>query len=221
VQAISKALEAVPQPEHRAVAIIAEMSSAGTLQPPTPELIDAYKQQQQLQQSSSSPASPALPSSSPPPPPPDVSLAKQLCLKLLQDYSELLIGCVAQSGVVSLAGGPGFLTMTPGVRLKQAQQQQQQGSSEIKQTQQHQDEAKKPALLPSLPADTTKSAVQRRRDSLGQRYRRDPYSAIRHLGVDVIIVGRGITQAENPKKTCEEYRAAAWRGYQDRVLPSL
>lgn len=49
-------------------------------------------------------------------------------------------------------------------------------------------------------------------DSRGQRYR-DPKQAIAEQGNDIIIVGRGIIDAENPLATCQAYREQAWLAY--------
>lgn len=49
------------------------------------------------------------------------------------------------------------------------------------------------------------------KDPLGQTYQ-TPDAAIKG-GSDVIIVGRGIYQAENPKQVASEYRNAGWFSY--------
>ncbi|KAF8246961.1 orotidine-5'-phosphate decarboxylase [Wilcoxina mikolae CBS 423.85] len=53
-------------------------------------------------------------------------------------------------------------------------------------------------------------------DGLGQQYN-TPDSVVREKGCDVIIVGRGIIGAKEPRKTAEEYRAAGWEAYEKRV----
>jgi orotidine-5'-phosphate decarboxylase len=51
-------------------------------------------------------------------------------------------------------------------------------------------------------------------DSLGQVYR-DPRDVVRQ-GSDVIIVGRGITGADDMGKAAELYREQGWKGYLER-----
>lgn len=52
-------------------------------------------------------------------------------------------------------------------------------------------------------------------DSMGQQYT-TVKDAIQG-GADCIIVGRGITEAENPAKTAEEYKLQAWKEYELRL----
>lgn len=49
-------------------------------------------------------------------------------------------------------------------------------------------------------------------DAFGQRYR-DPIQAIQKEGNDLIIVGRGILNANDPLAKAEQYREAAWTTY--------
>ncbi len=46
-------------------------------------------------------------------------------------------------------------------------------------------------------------------DDLGQQYR-TPEQVLGKLGSDIAIVGRGITQADNPQAAAAEYRAVCW-----------
>lgn len=53
-------------------------------------------------------------------------------------------------------------------------------------------------------------------DLLGQQYL-TPSHVITNLGTDVIIVGRGIYQASDPALVAEQYRAAGWQAYLERM----
>ncbi|MBB65209.1 MAG: orotidine-5'-phosphate decarboxylase [Waddliaceae bacterium] len=53
-------------------------------------------------------------------------------------------------------------------------------------------------------------------DALGQQYR-TPHKAICEQSCDMIIVGRGILKAEDPKLAASEYRKAAWQAYQEKI----
>lgn len=53
-------------------------------------------------------------------------------------------------------------------------------------------------------------------DDLGQQYN-TPQKVIGEMGSDVIIVGRGVYQADDPAKEAKAYRDAGWRAYETRV----
>jgi uridine monophosphate synthetase len=65
-----------------------------------------------------------------------------------------------------------------------------------------------------------KLASGEQKDSLGQRYT-TPEVAIGEHGADVIIVGRGIYQADEPLVAAKAYRQAGWAAYGDRVQSNL
>ena len=52
-------------------------------------------------------------------------------------------------------------------------------------------------------------------DKLGQRYN-TPEKVIKEQCSDVIIVGRGIYEADDPVSEAKRYREAGWKAYQDR-----
>lgn len=53
-------------------------------------------------------------------------------------------------------------------------------------------------------------------DGKGQRYN-TPKKLVGELGCDVVIVGRGIINAENPALEAERYRRKAWEAYEERI----
>ena len=52
-------------------------------------------------------------------------------------------------------------------------------------------------------------------DNLGQQYN-TPEKAVIEKGADIIIVGRGITQAEDPEDKAKEYQVRGWRALLER-----
>ena len=53
-------------------------------------------------------------------------------------------------------------------------------------------------------------------DQLGQQYN-TPEKAIIDRGADVIIVGRGIVTAEDPKAKAKEYKKVGWTALTNRI----
>ncbi|HBU06982.1 MAG TPA: orotidine-5'-phosphate decarboxylase [Candidatus Magasanikbacteria bacterium] len=53
-------------------------------------------------------------------------------------------------------------------------------------------------------------------DTLGQQYN-TPEKVIKKNNSDVIIVGRGIYEAENPLTEAKKYREAGWQAYQEKI----
>ena len=74
----------------------------------------------------------------------------------------------------------------------------------------------------NLPAEGVADSAARKGDGLGQQYR-TPEIVVAKDGCDIIIVGRGILEAENVKQgktraqEAERYREAAWKAYEARV----
>lgn len=53
------------------------------------------------------------------------------------------------------------------------------------------------------------------KDTLGQQYN-TPEHVVTELLTDIIIVGRGIYKADNPKKAAQAYKHAAWTAYKHK-----
>lgn len=53
-------------------------------------------------------------------------------------------------------------------------------------------------------------------DGLGQQYN-TPSKLVGLCGTDIIIVGRGIIQADDRQRAAERYRKAAWKAYKERL----
>jgi len=58
--------------------------------------------------------------------------------------------------------------------------------------------------------------MQKGGDSLGQQYN-TPQSVVRERGCDVIIVGRAIYQAADPKAAAKQFQEAGWEAYLQRL----
>jgi len=89
------------------------------------------------------------------------------CVELAQKHPQSCIGFICQERLVD---DPGFLHLTPGIKMKKG------------------------------------------KDSLGQRYR-----ILEEVDTDIPIVGRDITEAEDPVSKAREYRKEAWRCYVQRT----
>ena len=95
----------------------------------------------------------------------------QASLKMAQENKDFVIGFITMK---KLLDDPGFINMTPGVKLVEGV------------------------------------------DALGQQYN-TPELVIRQNESDIIIVGRGIYQAENPISEAKKYQEAGWKAYQNRI----
>lgn len=50
-------------------------------------------------------------------------------------------------------------------------------------------------------------------DGLGQQYV-CPAEAVQKRGADIVIVGRGITEADDPRQIAKEYKESAFNAYE-------
>ena len=67
------------------------------------------------------------------------------------------------------------------------------------------------------PADSCQGTTSKLKgDGLGQQYT-SPRQAVLEQGSDVVIVGRGILRAHDPKTEAKRYRREAWKAYKDRL----
>lgn len=113
----------------------------------------------------------------------------QKCVEMARQHKDFVIGFIAQQSL-NTAPGDNFITMTPGVNLPRPPAREQPRS-----------------MVRSSAADN---------DGQGQQYN-EPRHVILEKGVDVIIVGRGILNADDPRVEAERYRKEAWRAYLERV----
>lgn len=67
-----------------------------------------------------------------------------------------------------------------------------------------------------LPPDGDDESNGIQGDGLGQQYN-TPTKLVGLLGTDIIIVGRGIIQADDRQREAERYRKTAWKAYQARL----
>ena len=66
----------------------------------------------------------------------------------------------------------------------------------------------------SLPAEGEKDG--KKSDGKGQSWR-GPSEVIGRDGIDIVIVGRGILNAEDRAEEAERYRQASWDAYEERI----
>lgn len=67
-----------------------------------------------------------------------------------------------------------------------------------------------------LPPESDTSRINGTGDNLGQQYN-TPRKIIYEQGCDIVIVGRGIVQAEHRALEAERYRREAWAAYEERI----
>ncbi len=68
----------------------------------------------------------------------------------------------------------------------------------------------------SLPPAGASPEARRKGDGLGQQYHQ-PRQVVLEQGSDIIIVGRGILTASDPRAEAERYRQEVWKAYEDRL----
>jgi uridine monophosphate synthetase len=110
------------------------------------------------------------------------------CVEIARAHQDFVMGYIAQSNLNEMGKGDAFLTMTPGCQLPPPEQE----------------------------ANRSNGEEVKMGDGLGQQYN-TPKKLIGGLGVDIIIVGRGILKAADPVAEAERYRLRGWEAYEERV----
>lgn len=108
-------------------------------------------------------------------------------IKLAESRSDFVAGVVSQS--TTGISSVGLIQLTPGVRMSLPQNGAEKNG-------------------PDMPKTGT--------DGLGQQYN-SPHHVVLERGADVAVVGRGITEAENPAAVAKLYRDVLWKAYKERV----
>lgn len=113
------------------------------------------------------------------------------CVAAAREHREYVMGFVAQETLNSPTDlEDQFISMTPGCQLPLEEEEGEEGDSG---------------------ADT-----QIQGDGKGQQYN-TPRKLVGVKGSDIVIVGRGIIKAANPKAEAERYRKHAWAAYEERI----
>ncbi|MCJ1308525.1 orotidine 5'-phosphate decarboxylase [Agyrium rufum] len=128
------------------------------------------------------------------------------CVEMARSHKDFVVGFISQRNLNSSAGrGLGsdrdnFLSCTPGVGLPPSTSESDGAVNGS--------ERARPGSKGMLKGD-----------GLGQQYR-TPDVVIGADGSDIIIVGRGITQAKDRRKEAERFRAEGWSAYEKRLKGS-
>jgi len=128
------------------------------------------------------------------------------CVELARENRDFVLGFIAQEGL-NKRQGDNFLTMTPGVSSPSpsAADPDQFPSMTTRRPSQHWP----PPRRVSIPLERLQG------DGKGQQYK-TPRWVVLEKGVDIIIVGRGITEADNPSTEAERYRREGWQALSER-----
>lgn len=105
-----------------------------------------------------------------------------------EEHSAFVMGFICQH---RLSDRPGLLHLSPGVQLP-------------------------PAGEAAASSASSSSSGSTGGDSLGQQYH-SPSSIIGTQGSDIIIVGRAIIAADDPRAEARRYQQAGWQAYLDAV----
>lgn len=72
-------------------------------------------------------------------------------------------------------------------------------------------------VAPGLIQLTPGCQIKESNDELGQQYA-TPDVVVKEKGADVVVVGRGITNAKNAEETAKIYKEALWNAYMERII---
>ena len=128
------------------------------------------------------------------------------CIELARQNRDFVLGFIAQEGL-NEQKEDNFLTMTPGVSLPPSSSEElnQVSSVSARRPSQHWP----PPRRVSIPLEKVQG------DGKGQQYN-TPRRVILEKGADVIIVGRGIIEADDPSTEAERYRREGWQALCER-----
>lgn len=112
----------------------------------------------------------------------------QACVETAQANRDFVLGFISQRSLNS-AEADNFLCMAPGVNLPSETEEREREAT---------------------------AATPIKGDGLGQQWR-DPKEVVGRDGIDVVIVGRGILNAEDRGREAERYRRKAWEAYEARI----
>ncbi|MGI4850596.1 MAG: orotidine 5'-phosphate decarboxylase / HUMPS family protein [Janthinobacterium lividum] len=138
------------------------------------------------------------------------------CVELARDHKDFVLGFIAQESLNS-AAGDNFIVMTPGVNLPPAPATpslvngRSSGAARL-QTRSAAGSRQSQHARPVTPKTSSKASTG---DGMGQQYN-TPRHVVLEKGVDIIIVGRGILNADDRGAEAERYRKEGWGAVLER-----
>ena len=152
----------------------------------------------------------------------------QKCLEQARQHRDFVLGFIAQESL-NRQSEDNFVVLTPGVSLPSPSSEDtakrptlsrnssaRSGLSNSKGTPSRSSSSSSATGNAPEPKAARASSAHRREDNLGQQYN-TPRHAILDQGVDIIIVGRGILNADDRGAEAKRYRKEGWAAYLERV----